>query len=125
MELPAPSALSGESGTVHFFTVERIGIDHIFATACDRVGWCRRGSAGEEIGEVVDRIGDVEGAVIVDVAGIFTGKHDRSDEEIIEQVHDIMLKRIDWFADELESRNSDYMLYYIKNGILKMHIKKS
>ncbi len=40
------------------------------------------------------------------------------------QVHDIMLKKIDWFVDELRNRNNDYMLFYIKNGILKMHIKK-
>ncbi len=46
-------------------------------------------------------------------------------EDKPEQVHDIMLKRIDWFEDELKNRDTDYMLFYIKNGILKMHVKKS
>ncbi len=45
-------------------------------------------------------------------------------EDKPEQVHDIMLKRIDWFEDELKNRNTNYMLFYIKNGILKMHVKK-
>jgi predicted Fe-Mo cluster-binding NifX family protein len=37
---------------------------------------------------------------------------------------EILQKNMDWFKDELQNRKENYMLFHIKNGILKMHIKK-
>jgi predicted Fe-Mo cluster-binding NifX family protein len=45
-------------------------------------------------------------------------------EDSTEQALHILLKHIGWFKDELKNRNTDYMLFYIKNGILKMNVKK-
>jgi len=45
-------------------------------------------------------------------------------EDKPEQVIDILQKRMNWFKDELKNRTENYMLFHIKNGILKMHIKK-
>lgn len=46
-------------------------------------------------------------------------------EDNPDQVLKILLKQMDWFKDELRCRKTNYMLFYIKNGILKMHIKKN
>ena len=40
------------------------------------------------------------------------------------QAVEILQKNMDWFKDELQNRKENYMLFHIKNGILKMHIKK-
>ncbi len=45
-------------------------------------------------------------------------------EDKPEQVLSILQRKINWFNDELKNRKTDYMLFHIKNGILKMHIKK-
>ena len=45
-------------------------------------------------------------------------------EDKPEQVLEILQKQMDWFKDELKNRETNYMLFYIKNGILKMHVKK-
>lgn len=45
-------------------------------------------------------------------------------EDKPEQVLDILQKHMNWFKDELKNRKENYMLFHIKNGILKMHIKK-
>ena len=45
-------------------------------------------------------------------------------EDKPEQVLEVLLKRMNWFTDELKNRKENYMLFHIKNGILKMHIKK-
>jgi len=45
-------------------------------------------------------------------------------EDKPEQVLEVLLKRMNWFKDELKNRKENYMLFHIKNGILKMHIKK-
>ena len=36
----------------------------------------------------------------------------------------VLQKHMNWFKDELQNRKTNYMLFHIKNGILKMHIKK-
>ena len=36
----------------------------------------------------------------------------------------VLHKHMNWFKDELHNRKENYMLFHIKNGILKMHIKK-
>lgn len=43
-------------------------------------------------------------------------------EEKPDRVLHILQKHLNWFKDELENRDNDYMLFRIKNGILKMHI---
>ena len=45
-------------------------------------------------------------------------------EDKPEQIIAILQKRMNWFKDELKNRKENYMLFHIKNGILKMHIKK-
>ncbi len=45
-------------------------------------------------------------------------------EDEPEQVLSILHKKVNWFKDELKNRETDYMLFHIKNGILKMHVKK-
>ena len=45
-------------------------------------------------------------------------------EDKPEQVLEVLLKRMNWFKDELKNRKENYMLFHIKNGILKMHVKK-
>ena len=45
-------------------------------------------------------------------------------EEKPEQVLGILQKHMNWFKDELKNRKENHMLFHIKNGILKMHIKK-
>ena len=45
-------------------------------------------------------------------------------EDKPEQVLAVLLKQMNWFKDELKNRETDYMLFHIKNGILKMHVKK-
>ncbi len=37
---------------------------------------------------------------------------------------EVLQKHMNWFKDELQNREENYMLFHIKNGILKMHIKK-
>ena len=37
---------------------------------------------------------------------------------------EVLQKQMDWFKDELQNRKTNYMLFYIKNGVLKMHVKK-
>ena len=37
-------------------------------------------------------------------------------------VIEILQKQMNWFKDELQNRNTNFMLFHIKNGILKMHI---
>lgn len=44
-------------------------------------------------------------------------------EDNPEQVIEILLKHMNWFKDELKNRESDFMLFRIKNGILKMQVK--
>ena len=46
------------------------------------------------------------------------------DEEKPEKVLEILQKNMDWFKDELTNRSENYMLFLIKNGILKIHVKK-
>lgn len=46
------------------------------------------------------------------------------DEEKPEKVLAILQKHIDWFKDELTNRSENYMLFLIKNGILKIHVEK-
>jgi hypothetical protein len=43
-------------------------------------------------------------------------------EDKPEMVLEILLKHIDWFKDELINRNENFMLFKIRNGIIKMHI---
>ncbi|NOR73551.1 MAG: hypothetical protein GQ525_00170 [Draconibacterium sp.] len=45
-------------------------------------------------------------------------------EENPNQVIEVLQKHMNWFKDELKNREENYMLFHIKNGILKMHIKK-
>lgn len=45
-------------------------------------------------------------------------------EEKPEQILGVLQKHMNWFKDELKNRKENYMLFHIKNGILKMHIKK-
>ena len=45
-------------------------------------------------------------------------------EDKPEQVLIILQKKMNWFQDELKNRKENYMLFHIKNGILKMHVKK-
>lgn len=45
-------------------------------------------------------------------------------EDQPEQVLAILQKHMNWFKDELTNRSKNYMLFLIKNGILKMHVKK-
>ncbi|MCF6331761.1 MAG: hypothetical protein L3J11_00640 [Draconibacterium sp.] len=45
-------------------------------------------------------------------------------EDKPEQVLAILQKHMNWFKDELKNRKENYMLFYIKNGIIKMHVKK-
>lgn len=44
-------------------------------------------------------------------------------EESTGQVLEILNKYKKWFKDELKNRDSDYMLFHIRNGILKSKIK--
>ena len=44
-------------------------------------------------------------------------------EDNPKQVTDILQKQMDWFKDELQNRKTNFMLFHIKNGILKSHIK--
>ncbi len=44
------------------------------------------------------------------------------DEEKPEKVLEILQKHIEWFKDELTNRNENYMLFQIKNGIIKTHV---
>ena len=37
---------------------------------------------------------------------------------------EVLQKHMNWFKDELQNRKENYMLFHIKNGILKMHVKK-
>jgi len=37
---------------------------------------------------------------------------------------EVLQKHMNWFKDELQNRKTNYMLFHIKNGILKMHVKK-
>ena len=46
-------------------------------------------------------------------------------EDKPEQVIEILQKHMNWFKDELQNRKTNYMLFHIKNGILKMHVKKN
>ncbi|MCF6358380.1 MAG: hypothetical protein L3J54_11295 [Draconibacterium sp.] len=39
-------------------------------------------------------------------------------EDEPEQVLSILHKKVNWFKDELKNRETDYMLFHIKNGIL-------
>jgi predicted Fe-Mo cluster-binding NifX family protein len=43
-------------------------------------------------------------------------------EEQPEQVAQILVKNINWFKDELKNRKSDFMLFQVKTGILKMAV---
>ena len=46
-------------------------------------------------------------------------------EDKPEQVLAILHKHMNWFKDELQNRDTNYMLFHIKNGIIKMHVKKN
>ena len=45
-------------------------------------------------------------------------------EENPNQAIEVLQKHMNWFKDELKNRKENYMLFHVKNGILKMHIKK-
>ncbi|MCD6355617.1 MAG: NifB/NifX family molybdenum-iron cluster-binding protein [Prolixibacteraceae bacterium] len=45
-------------------------------------------------------------------------------KDLPEEVLKILKKHKSWIKDELKNRKTDHMLFYIKNGVLKMHIKK-
>ncbi|MGE0019463.1 MAG: NifB/NifX family molybdenum-iron cluster-binding protein [Draconibacterium sp.] len=45
-------------------------------------------------------------------------------EENLEQVTMILGRNINWLKDELKNRDSDYMLFRIKTGILKSSVNK-
>ena len=45
-------------------------------------------------------------------------------EDEPENAVEVLQKHMNWFEDELQNRKENYMLFHIKNGILKMHIKK-
>lgn len=47
------------------------------------------------------------------------------DDDKPEHAAGILLKNMKWFKDELKNRKENYMLFHMKNGILKMHIKKN
>jgi predicted Fe-Mo cluster-binding NifX family protein len=40
-----------------------------------------------------------------------------------DQVIEILLNQMNWFKDELKNRKTDFMLFRIKNGILKSEVK--
>lgn len=44
------------------------------------------------------------------------------DEDKPETVLEILNKHMDWFKDELTNRNESFMLFQIKNGIIKTHV---
>lgn len=46
-------------------------------------------------------------------------------EDNIEQVLKVLQKQMNWFNDELKNREENYMLFHIKNGILKMRPKNN
>jgi len=45
-------------------------------------------------------------------------------EDDPENAVEVLQKHMNWFEDELQNRKENYMLFHIKSGILKMHIKK-
>ena len=45
-------------------------------------------------------------------------------EENLEQAKTILSRNINWLKDELKNRDSDYMLFRIKTGILKSTVSK-
>lgn len=46
-------------------------------------------------------------------------------EDTPEDVLEILEKHKKWIKDELKSRATDHMVFYIKNGILKLKVKES
>jgi len=45
-------------------------------------------------------------------------------EDNPDQVLEILLNHISWFKNELKNKKTAYMLFYTKNGILEMHVKR-